>query len=168
MLLRGYADNSPLPCSSPCWSERIREGQWCEGWRTIRGGSHGITLGTEHFRDKFARWCVVFHHQDRPCALFPVLRAGVTRNRVQQSPFVDRFHQIFVGSKQRSHARLIDDRNYDHGNVRCARIALQLYQDFPAILRFHHYVEGDGARLELRRNIQGLLWLFAERHLVSS
>src|SRR5229473_7413967 len=167
MLLRGYADNSALLGSSLYWSERIPEGRRCAGYRAIRGSSHGIALGTKHFRDKFTRWCVVFHHQDRPCALFRGLRAGVARNRVQQSGFVDRFHQIFVGSEQRSHARLIDDRNYDHGNVRCARIALQLDQDFPAILRLHHYVEGDGARLELRRNIQGLLRLFAERHLVS-
>jgi len=37
----------------------------------------------------------------------------VARNRAEQSHFVDGFHQIFIGSQERSHAGLIDDRNYE-------------------------------------------------------
>ena len=96
------------------------------------------------------------------------LSALVACNRAEESSFVDRFDEIFIGAEQSSHAGLIDNGHHDQGNASGARVAFQLYEHFPAILGFHDDIESDSAGLKLGGNFQSPLRLLAKSYVVSS
>ena len=83
------------------------------GLRTIRGCGDSETMLGEHLCNEFARRRVIFDDKDQPSWFCLWVASDVTRNRAKQSQFVDGFHQIFVGSQERSHTGLIDDGNHD-------------------------------------------------------
>src|SRR5207245_9015991 len=63
-------------------------------------------------------------------------------------------------------AGLIHNLHLHDGNAGRARVILLLHQNLPAA-RFHQYVQGDCAGLELRRHLRGAARFIAQHHLVA-
>src|SRR5579859_146504 len=133
----------------------------------VRCGDNDAALRSEHFGNEFSRGYIVLDNESGPDAAGRGVYVDSAREGREERGFIDRLHQVFIGTEQCAHAGLIKNRDDEDGDVCSARVALQLREDFPAIFRLHDNVERDGAGLKLNCMFERFLRFVANQNVIA-